>query len=142
MSAVERAVLNVPVTIRSNGGVAERGGLDLGWSIVDPLTVHLVFRPDGEASVEWLAGRELLADGVGSVEPVGIGDLTVCAAGEADTCVHLSSPFGVADVFVPTVVLVMFLDGCEDACPFDSDAEAERLDAWVDTFLLTTQATR
>lgn len=89
---------------------------DLSYSADDPWAVRIAFRTGSDAedgtelTVEWLLGRQLLADGLAG--PVGDGDVRVWPGlGHLDAVVHLamSSPSGSAMFHIDRSQLAAFL---------------------------------
>lgn len=96
---------------------------ELGYRVADPYAVFVAFPEDG---VEWVVGRDLVAEGLS--RSAGVGDVRVGPDPFVadDTLVELESPGGRASLQVRTAVLVDFLRRTAELVPFG--AEGGRLD--------------
>ncbi|MET7893551.1 SsgA family sporulation/cell division regulator [Streptomyces mirabilis] len=107
----------------------------LRWEPTDPYVVHAVFFADCDEPVEWLLGRDLLADGLeGSA---GYADVRIWpAVGRGDQSIYivLGSSAGTALLEVPVQDVTSFLQDTEALVPrgtesghIDWDAELAHL---------------
>ncbi|MGW3729613.1 SsgA family sporulation/cell division regulator [Streptomyces sp. NPDC000851] len=103
----------------------------------DPYVVHAAFTAaETDDPVEWVLGRDLLADGL--LGPAGEGDVRAWTAGEHDRCdlyLLFSPPAGTALLRIPAQQLGVFLRETEAMVPRGSESESMDLDASL-TFLL------
>jgi len=112
----------------------------------DPYAIRMAFYVGTEDPVEWIFGRELLADGMAA--PVGEGDVQIWpsppAAGPGGEPggplsvlnIRLSSPFGEAHFEAPADAIGNFLDRTysvvrmgQESAAIDIDAELDGLQA-------------
>ncbi|MFD3480544.1 SsgA family sporulation/cell division regulator [Streptomyces sp. NPDC058695] len=93
-------------------------GLSLRYETTDPYVVRAAFFTDTDEPVEWVLGRDLLADGLrGSA---GCGDVRVWSAvGRGDQAMYivLGSPAGTALLEVPVEDVKSFLENTEAVVP-------------------------
>ncbi|MGW6359936.1 SsgA family sporulation/cell division regulator [Streptomyces sp. NPDC055092] len=93
-------------------------GLSLRYETTDPYVVRAAFFTDTDEPVEWVLGRDLLADGLrGSA---GCGDVRVWSAvGRGDQAMYivLGSPAGTALLEVPVEDVKAFLENTEAVVP-------------------------
>jgi hypothetical protein len=92
--------------------------LSLRYETTDPYVVRAVFFTDTDEPVEWVLGRDLLADGLrGSAD---CGDVRVWSAvGRGDQAIYivLGSPAGTALLEVPVEDVKAFLENTEAVVP-------------------------
>ncbi len=141
----KEAVIGVPARLVGVDGAVHAVTLDLGWDIADPLIARLAFHVAGHPDEEWIAARDLIADGINSPDEVGVGELRL--RGERDekgeltgsTLILLRSETGpeFAEVSVANEHLTRFIDAAEDACPAGSFREKLCLAIWVNLLLLS-----
>ncbi|MGW7253821.1 SsgA family sporulation/cell division regulator [Streptomyces sp. NPDC054834] len=107
----------------------------LRYEPTDPYVVHAVFLVDCDEPVEWVLGRDLLADGLkGSA---GCADVRIWSAvgrGDQSMYIVLASPAGTALLEVPVRDITSFLQDTEALVPrgtesghIDWDAELAQL---------------
>ena len=106
----------------------------LRYSAADPWAVQVAFRTGGadDLVVEWLFGRQLLTDGLGS--PVGEGDVRVWPAlhdGERVVNLAMTSPSGSALFEIDRDGLTEFLQQTYLAVPTGTESEGIDFDAEV-----------
>ncbi len=130
----QEAVIGAPVAVIQNDGTVLPALVDLGWNLEDPLVVHASFRMNGE-TVEWIVGRDLLADGINSPDLVGDGAVRLRGVGDS-TSFTLYGEGPPCELLVKNAVLVAFVDATEHLCAAGSDVEGARMVAWVDALLL------
>ncbi len=70
--------ISVPFSLVGHPATAANMAV-FGWSESDPAAIHVTFAGDG-GDVEWVFGRELLADGISSIVPVGLCDVKIASA--------------------------------------------------------------
>ncbi|MFD7776998.1 SsgA family sporulation/cell division regulator [Streptomyces sp. NPDC059753] len=101
--------------------------LSLRYETTDPYVVRATFFTDTDEPVEWVLGRDLLADGLrGSA---GCGDVRVWSAvGRGDQAMYivLGSPAGAALLEVPVEDVKSFLENTEAVVP--RGAESGQID--------------
>jgi hypothetical protein len=93
----------------------------------DPYVVRAVFFLDGDEPVEWVLGRDVLADGLkGSASSADV--RTWPSAGPGSSCMYiaLGSSAGTALLEAPAQDIKSFLDGTETLVP--RGTEPERID--------------
>ncbi|WP_406102800.1 SsgA family sporulation/cell division regulator [Streptomyces sp. NBC_01003] len=92
--------------------------MSLRYETTDPYVVRAAFFTDTDEPVEWVLGRDLLADGLrGSA---GCGDVRVWSAvGRGDQAMYivLGSPAGTALLEVPVEDVKSFLENTEAVVP-------------------------
>ncbi len=108
---------------------------DFVWSACDPAAIRVTFYGDG-GGVEWVFGRELLADGISSIVPVGFCDVKIASA-VADVVtqalrfkIMLSSPEGEATVIMESGSVMDFLQLTESTLAtaiFEGSAEEKAI---------------
>ncbi|MFG2948465.1 SsgA family sporulation/cell division regulator [Streptomyces adustus] len=107
----------------------------LRYEPTDPYVVHAVFFADCDEPVEWILGRDLLADGL--TGPAGYADVRIWSAagrGDQSICIALGSSAGTVLLEVPVQDITSFLQytealvprGTESGC-IDWDAELAHL---------------
>ncbi|WP_328727134.1 SsgA family sporulation/cell division regulator [Streptomyces sp. NBC_00259] len=101
--------------------------MSLRYEPTDPYVVRAAFFADADKPVEWVLGRDLLADGLrGSA---GCGDIRIWpAVGRGDEAMYivLGSPEGTALVEVPVQDVMTFLENTEALVP--RGTESGRID--------------
>ncbi|MFK0150906.1 SsgA family sporulation/cell division regulator [Streptomyces sp. NPDC090499] len=110
-------------------------GVRLRYEPTDPYVVRAVFFADCDEPVEWVLGRDLLADGLEG--PAGYADVRIwSAAGRGDRSIYiaLGSSAGTALLEVPVQDVTCFLQDTETLVPrgtesvhIDWDAELAHL---------------
>lgn len=108
---------------------------DFSWHPADPAAVKVTFHWSPTESVDWIFGRQLLADGILSFVNNGDGDVKIRSYSVHRTCMTLSSPEGMAMVVMDTGRIEDFLRATEAAIPTDSETESEQLSTYVDQAL-------
>ncbi|MGW1886191.1 SsgA family sporulation/cell division regulator [Streptomyces sp. NPDC001970] len=92
--------------------------MSLRYEPTDPYVVRAAFSADTDEPVEWVLGRDLLADGLGG--SAGCGDVRVWpAVGRGDQVMYivLGSPAGTALLEVPVQDVRTFLENTEALVP-------------------------
>ena len=118
--------------LRTFGAAPRPVPAELEYDSRDPYAVTVVLHA-GAASVRWLFGRDLLADGL--IAPAGDGDVRISPAADPSlVIVELTSPDGAAVLEAPAKDLAAFLDRTYEQIPagsepewFDFDAEFAKL---------------
>ncbi|MYV41195.1 SsgA family sporulation/cell division regulator [Streptomyces sp. SID1328] len=99
----------------------------------DPYVVRAEFTVlDSDEAVEWIIGRDLLADGLKG--PAGEGDIQVWPVGDGDPCdmcILLTPPAGTALLLAPAREVRAFLREAEELVPRGTEAGHLDLDAWL-----------
>lgn len=108
---------------------------DFSWHPADPAAVKVTFHWSPEDSVDWIFGRQLLADGILSFINNGDGDVKIRSYSVHRTAMTLSSPEGIAMVVMDTGRIEDFLRATEAAIATDSSTETEQLSRYVDETL-------
>ncbi|RSN19279.1 sporulation protein SsgA [Amycolatopsis sp. WAC 04169] len=115
-----------------NGRAEVRG--HFSYDSRDPYTVRAFFARGEDDFVEWVFGRELLADGL--LRAAGHGDIRIRPSSDdhALIVIELTSPFGTAVLAAPRQALDEFLACAAEIVPLgeehrllDWDSELERL---------------
>jgi hypothetical protein len=132
--SVEHGVTRARVAfgLRTFGAAALTVPADLEYDTRDPYAILLDFH-SGTGSVEWLFGRDLLADGL--LTPTGDGDVRISPGADPALVVfEISAPDGAAVLEASAQDLAAFLDCTYDLVPagsesrwFDFDAELRKL---------------
>ncbi|MFF7755906.1 SsgA family sporulation/cell division regulator [Streptomyces sp. NPDC007971] len=107
----------------------------LRYEPTDPYVVHAVFFADGDEPVEWVLGRDLLADGLeGSAGYADVRIWSAAGRGDQSMFIALGSSAGTALLEVPVRDITSFLQYTEALVPrgtesghIDWDAELARL---------------
>ncbi|WP_030184944.1 SsgA family sporulation/cell division regulator [Streptomyces sp. NRRL S-813] len=102
----------------------------LEYDTDDPFAVSLVFHPGAAYSVTWVMARELLARGL--FQPTGQGDVQIRPTGsgpEAELNVILSSPYGIALLYLPLAAVAIWLENTYQLVPEGHEADGLDIDA-------------
>ncbi len=113
------------------------------WSEMDPAAVHVRFADPSGSSVEWVFARNLIADGISSLEPWGIGDVRINRVTDLEDGtlwlkLWISSPEGEAEVLMRAEPINAFLAKTEAIMPslvFEGNAEEKKIIAELDFFI-------
>ncbi|WNV89324.1 SsgA family sporulation/cell division regulator [Umezawaea sp. Da 62-37] len=106
-----KIVITVATTFEllAPGGEPAPIAAELRYDPDDPYAITIRFHT-GHGEVEWMFGRELLADGL--LSPTGVGDIAVRPSPEdpEQALVELNAPAGSAVLAVPSDDIAEFLD--------------------------------
>lgn len=113
------------------GSVAVR----MYWTDRDPLMIEMGLTPASLAEVVWGVGRELLAEGLNSSEPVGMSDVKVRRTSPHAMMVTLSSPEGECHVRFPAELVASYLGRIDAVMPPGGTTEALAITHAVEEFI-------
>jgi hypothetical protein len=128
MKSLKTVVRGLPVQLVVSHEMSFSASVTLQYEPSDPYAVRAAFTVVGsDGTVEWIIGRDLLADGLEG--PVGEGDIRVWPAEERDVSdlyILLNPPAGTALLKAPAQEIKAFLQEAEVVVP--RGAEPERID--------------
>ncbi|WP_328513228.1 SsgA family sporulation/cell division regulator [Streptomyces mirabilis] len=128
MKSLKTVVRGLPVQLVVSHEMSFSASVTLQYEPSDPYAVRAAFTVVGsDGTVEWIIGRDLLADGLEG--PVGEGDIRVWPAEERDVSdlyILLNPPAGTALLKAPAQEIKAFLQEAEAVVP--RGAEPGRID--------------
>jgi hypothetical protein len=109
-------------------GAGEQVDTQLSYRATDPYAVVIAF---ADENVEWVVGRDLVADGL--CRSAGIGDVRIGPdpTDETGTLIELSSPGGTASLRVDSDVLADFLRQTTELVPVGTESHCLDLDLMI-----------
>ncbi|MFG2948466.1 SsgA family sporulation/cell division regulator [Streptomyces adustus] len=131
MKSSKTVARGLPVQLVVSGEASLSLTMMLRYEPSDPYVVRAAFIVlDSDEAVEWIIGRDLLADGLKG--PVGEGDIRVWPVGDGDPCdvyILLCPPAGTALLQVPAREVEAFLREAEKLVPRGAETGPVDLDA-------------
>jgi hypothetical protein len=131
MKSLKTVVRGLPVQLVVSHEMSFSASVTLQYEPSDPYAVRAAFTVVGsDGTVEWIIGRDLLADGLEG--PVGEGDIRVWPAEERDVSdlyILLNPPAGTALLKAPAQEIKAFLQEAEVVVPRGAEPERIGLDA-------------
>ncbi|MER5755942.1 SsgA family sporulation/cell division regulator [Streptomyces sp. NPDC002088] len=133
MKSLKTVIRGLPVQLVVSHEMSLSMSVSLQYEPSDPWAVRAAFTVVGSGeTVEWIIGRDLLADGLEG--PAGEGDIRVWPAEEhdvSDLCILLNPPDGTALLKVPVREIKTFLQETEAVVPRGAEPGHIDWDAWL-----------
>ena len=137
MKSLKTVIRGLPAELVVSQEVSLAVSVTLRYEPSDPYVVRAEFAVVGnDETVEWIIGRDLLADGLEG--PIGEGDIRAWPAEEHDVCdlyILLDPPAGAALLKVPAKEIKTFLRETEAMVPRGAEPGRIDLDALLAHFL-------
>ncbi|MFD9003702.1 SsgA family sporulation/cell division regulator [Streptomyces sp. NPDC059582] len=138
MKSLRTVIRGLPVQLVISHEMSLCTSMSLQYEPSDPYAVRASFATGSDETVQWIIGRDLLADGLEG--PAGEGDVRVWPAeehGASDLYILLNPPDGAALFKAPAREIRLFLQDAEAVVPRGAESGHIDLDAWL-THLIAT----